>query len=129
MCGRVLAVANVGQECAVCHAGLPVCAHARTSARAHAHTHRHTDTHTRAHTHARTHTFLGRSLIVRYLDVAFGQQKSLQLFPEHAIALWHPESRKQDDKKIGKQDHIAELIKKLGVKCKPSEVRFSALAR
>eukprot|EP00038_Savillea_parva_P027380 m.59264 g.59264 ORF g.59264 m.59264 type:complete len:216 (+) comp7874_c0_seq2:159-806(+) len=64
----------------------------------------------------------GLKLIRKYLDVAFGADKSKQLFPDKLIALWHPESRGKDDKKVGKQEHIAEILKHLGVKASASEV-------
>merc|ERR1712224_160427 len=66
----------------------------------------------------------GLPLIRKYLDLCFGQKKSRDLFPDHAIALWHPERRDppRDEKKVGKQEHIAEVMKNLSVKAKPSEI-------
>lgn len=66
----------------------------------------------------------------KYLDTAFGQKKSRDLFPDHAIALWHPERKNppRDEKKVGKEEHIAEVVKNLSVKCKPSEVRLLRLS-
>eukprot|EP00035_Acanthoeca_spectabilis_P021531 m.438756 g.438756 ORF g.438756 m.438756 type:complete len:217 (-) comp18281_c0_seq1:144-794(-) len=66
----------------------------------------------------------GMALIRKYLDTAFGQKKSRDLFPDHAIALWHPERKNppRDEKKVGKEEHIAEVVKNLSVKCKPSEI-------
>ena len=33
----------------------------------------------------------GLPLIRKYLDIAFDGKKSRDLFPDHAIALWHPD--------------------------------------
>lgn len=64
----------------------------------------------------------GLPLIRKYLDLAFGPAKSKDLFPDHTIALWHPEKKGKDEKKVGKTDHIAEIVKKLGGKLKNSEL-------
>eukprot|EP00037_Helgoeca_nana_P006092 m.56516 g.56516 ORF g.56516 m.56516 type:complete len:218 (-) comp16981_c0_seq1:251-904(-) len=66
----------------------------------------------------------GMALIRKYLDTAFGAKKSRDLFPDHAIALWHPERKtpSRDEKKVGKEEHIAEVVKNLSVKCKPAEI-------
>jgi len=64
----------------------------------------------------------GTALIRKYIDSAFGQKKSRDLIPDHAIALWHPDRRGKDEKKVGKQEHIAEILKNLSLKCKASEV-------
>eukprot|EP00041_Stephanoeca_diplocostata_P007004 m.96841 g.96841 ORF g.96841 m.96841 type:complete len:213 (-) comp16673_c0_seq1:195-833(-) len=64
----------------------------------------------------------GLPLIRKYLDLAFGATKSKDLFPDHTIALWHPEKKGKDERKVGKTDHIAEIVKKLGGKLKNSEL-------
>jgi len=64
----------------------------------------------------------GLPLIRKYLDLAFGPTKSKDLFPDHTIALWHPEKRGKNEKKVGKQDHIAEILKNIGIKIKNSEI-------
>lgn len=64
----------------------------------------------------------GKDLIRKYLDTAFGENKSKDLFPDRSIAFWHPESRNQDPKKIGKEDHIKEIKKNIPGKIKASEI-------
>jgi len=64
----------------------------------------------------------GEALIRKYLDVAFGPERSKRLFPDYVIALWHPESRGKNEKKVGKQEHIAQIIKILGARVSASEV-------
>lgn len=66
----------------------------------------------------------GKDLIRKYLDVAFGEKKSKDLFPDHMIAFWHPDSRNQDPKKIGKEDHISEILKSMpkGKSIKSSQI-------
>jgi len=50
------------------------------------------------------------------MDIAFGEERSKDLIPDKMIAFWHPDSRKQDPKVIGKQDHIKQLIENSGQK-------------
>jgi hypothetical protein len=64
----------------------------------------------------------GKDLIRKYLDTAFGESKSKDMFPDHVVKFWHPESRGKDPKKIGKQDHIAAILKDLPKRPRPSEI-------
>jgi len=61
----------------------------------------------------------GIPLLRKYLDKVFGPgktdagcTKSEEHIPDELIALWHPESRGQDPKAVGKQNHIKHLIGK-----------------
>eukprot|EP00040_Diaphanoeca_grandis_P021864 m.116724 g.116724 ORF g.116724 m.116724 type:complete len:231 (+) comp28531_c0_seq1:254-946(+) len=51
----------------------------------------------------------GVPLVRKYLDHAFGPN-SKDLIPNDLIAMWHPESRKEDHKKVGKSHHIEFLV-------------------
>eukprot|EP00039_Didymoeca_costata_P026088 m.14894 g.14894 ORF g.14894 m.14894 type:complete len:228 (-) comp5243_c0_seq1:158-841(-) len=53
----------------------------------------------------------GIPLIRKYLDIALGKDKSGDLIPDQYIALWHPESKKKDPKKVGKLEHLDELLR------------------
>lgn len=64
----------------------------------------------------------GKVLIRKYLDTAFGAKKALDLFPDHCITFWHPSSKGKDEKKVGKEDHIAEIVKNLPTKPKAAEI-------
>eukprot|EP00040_Diaphanoeca_grandis_P020601 m.109564 g.109564 ORF g.109564 m.109564 type:complete len:312 (-) comp27967_c2_seq1:449-1384(-) len=64
----------------------------------------------------------GKVLIRKYLDTAFGAKKALDLFPDHCITFWHPSSKGRDEKQVGKEDHIAEIVKNLPQKPKASEI-------
>merc|ERR1719263_1071371 len=48
------------------------------------------------------------------MTMAFGEEKGIDLIPDHMIALWHPESRSEDEKKVGKQSHLDQLMKGTG---------------
>lgn len=51
----------------------------------------------------------------KYLDVAFGPEKSKKYIPDEMIAVWHPQYDKQEDPaKVGKQKHIEYLINNAG---------------
>jgi hypothetical protein len=53
----------------------------------------------------------GLPLIRRYLGHAFGsEEKSKSYFPDDMIAMWHPESKGENDKKVGKFTHL-QLLK------------------
>ena len=39
------------------------------------------------------------------------RRPGLDLIPDHMIALWHPESRSENEKKVGKQTHLETLMK------------------
>lgn len=39
----------------------------------------------------------------------------MDLIPDHLIALWHPAIKGEDEKKVGKQSHLEELIKKANI--------------
>jgi len=57
----------------------------------------------------------GLPLIRKYLDVAFGPEKSKKYIPDEMIAVWHPQYDKQEDPaKVGKQKHIEYLINNAG---------------
>jgi hypothetical protein len=51
----------------------------------------------------------GLPLIRRYLGHAFGEEKSKSFFPDDMIAMWHPESKGENDKKVGKFTHLTQL--------------------
>ena len=64
----------------------------------------------------------GKDLIRKYPDTAFGESKSKDMFPEHVVKFWHPESKGKDPKKIGKHSHIAVILKDLPQRVKTSEI-------
>ncbi len=69
----------------------------------------------------------GIPLIRKYLDTAFGPEKSKDLIPDDMIALWHPQSKSETDKVVGKNSHIAFLLdacKAKGKKIPKSSVRL-----
>jgi len=51
----------------------------------------------------------GIPLIRKYLKFALGD-KSEELIPDELIALWHPDSKGKEEKKVGKQDHLEYLL-------------------
>lgn len=66
----------------------------------------------------------GIPLIRKYLNIAFGsEEKSVDMIPDDLIALWHPESKKEDPKKVGKQQHLAYLLN--AKQCKDKGVKLS----
>eukprot|EP00729_Bicosta_minor_P013978 gene13978-6715_t len=48
----------------------------------------------------------GLTLIRAYLDHAFGKEKSQDMIADDMIAVWHPEQKGKDAKKVGKADHL-----------------------